>query len=336
MFKRLKRKGKKGKVNLQNVKQKIDPRTAWNVGRKIGEGAMGIVFEAASKSSATVCAAKILKIESKDDIEEFATEVDALVPVKHPNVVRLHDAFMYQKKFWIVLEMCKGGAFDDILIARKGRGLSEPQVKSSAKQILAGMAHLHNLGIYHRDIKGSNLLLHENGTIKLTDFGSCSIGNLDGRRRDTFLGSPYWMAPEVIECDDSSIAHKEGYNHKADVWAYGITLIELAQCDPPYQELNPMRAMLRITKNLPPSLDQPQLWSRAFSDFLDMSLQKEQEIRSTAAELLQHEFVSGSPDYKCLLPLLAHSSAADETSPSARLAAQLQDTAGADEENFGW
>lgn len=333
MFKRLKRKGRKGKVSLTNVKQKIDPATIWEKGNKIGEGAMGEVFKVANKMNKKVGAAKVLTIESKDDIEEFVTEVDALIAVTHMNVIKLFDAFMYQKKFWVVLELCDGGAFDDILIERKGQGLSEPQVKAAAIQVLNGIAHLHNLGIYHRDVKGSNLLLNAQGCIKLTDFGSCSMGNTSGKRHDTFLGSPYWMAPEVIECDEPAHVQKDGYTSKADVWAYGITIIELCQCDPPYQDLNPMRAMIRIVKNPAPGLEVPHNWSDALNDFLDLTLQKDQEFRATASELKQHSFVSGEPNYKSLIPLLAHSALTEKPSASVMLAAQLRDEV--EESGFG-
>lgn len=355
MLKRLKRKGKKGKVSLVNVRQKIGPATIWQTGDKIGEGAMGEVFKVTKKSGGQVCAAKVLTIESKDDIEEFVTEVDALtVAAGHPNVVRLFDALMFNKKFWVVLEYCKGGAFDDILIARKGQGLSEPQLQSCAIQMLAGMSHLHNLGVFHRDIKGGNLLLNAEGVVKLTDFGSCSLGNhQSSRKHDTFLGSPYWMAPEVIQCDrpGRDRGGVEGYDGKADVWAYGITLIELAQCDPPYQELHPMRAMLKITANPAPSLEDPHIWSDDCFDYVETCLVKEQDYRATASELSQHPFVSVPADFKCLLPIMAAAAPAGVT-PSEMLAAQLRNSAlgagfalGSDgnltadddeEESFGW
>lgn len=351
MFKRLKRKGKKGKLNLSNVKQKIDPSTVWNVGEKIGEGAMGQVFRVTNESNTTTCAGKILTIESKDDIEEFVIEVDALTVCKHVNIVRLYDAIMFNKKFWVVLEYCAGGAFDDLLIARNGEGLSEPQVQSCAKQLLSAISHLHNLGVYHRDIKGSNLLLNEQGVIKLTDFGSCSLNNQPGNKRDTFLGSPYWMAPEIVACDNPGKGGNEGYDGKADVWAYGITIIELAQCDPPYQDLHPMRAMLKIVANPAPTLDDPHVWSDDLFEFIENCLVKEQDYRKTAAELFHENFVQGPPDYNCLIPLMSHSNIKNVLTPSEMLAEQLKSSAiengfelnsdgdltqDDEEETFGW
>jgi len=356
MLKRLKKKARKGKVDnlLVNVKKKVNPETIWIKGKKIGEGAMANVFKVTNKSTDVIAAGKILQIEHKDDIDEFAVEVDALSKYKHAGLVKLLDAYMFNKQFWVVLEFCGGGAFDDILIERK-EGLLEAQIQCAASQVIGAIAYLHENGVYHRDVKASNLLLDEQGHVKLTDFGSCSLNNFNNKKRDTFLGSPYWMSPEVIACDEATNGKmKPSYDSSADIWAFGITLIELAECDPPWQDVHPMRALLKITRSPAPSLEDPHKWSDALYDFVDACCFKEAQSRSSATELMMMPFYDSNPKLSIMLPLLSHSSisrsSVEPPSASHLLAQQLHhavhgsnsafgftsDEGDTEEEEFGW
>eukprot|EP00040_Diaphanoeca_grandis_P004692 m.29776 g.29776 ORF g.29776 m.29776 type:complete len:352 (-) comp16157_c0_seq1:104-1159(-) len=351
MLKRFKRKARKGKLDslLGNVKKKVNPLNEWRKAEKIGEGAMANVFKVVHKQSNITAAGKILTIEHKDDIEEFAIEVDALSKLKHEGIISLLDAYMFNKEFWVVLEICSGGAFDDILIERK-TGLLEPQIQCVASQVICAIEHLHEKGIYHRDVKASNLLLATDGCVKLTDFGSCSLNNFNNKKRDSFLGSPYWMSPEVIACDDTHVGkEKPSYDSKADIWSFGITVIELAECDPPWQDLHPMRALIKIVRSPAPTLEDPHAWSDDMYDFVDQCLHKNAHNRFSAPMLTAHPFCDPQPNLKLLLPLLSHSSV-EPQSASHLLAQQLHQavrgnsavpfgfTSDGDEEEeeFGW
>ncbi|MBN3297910.1 STK10 kinase, partial [Amia calva] len=170
------------------------------------------------------------------------------------------------------------------------RGLSEVQIQELCWQTLQGLLFLHSHRVIHRDLKAGNILLTMDGGVKLADFGVSAKNSNTLQKRATFIGTPYWMAPEVIQCETSKDCP---YSYKADIWSLGITLIEAAEREPPYHELQPMRVLLRITKAPPPSLSCPRLWSESFKDFLRCALDKEPEKRSGAAELLQHPFAVG-------------------------------------------
>jgi len=291
MLKRLREKvSGKGATDklLANVQQGVDPTTIWRMGDQIGEGGVGTVYKVTHTMSGMIAAAKVIDVTNKSDLEEFVIEVDALVMVQHPGVVKLHAAYYHADKLWMIIDFCSGGAFDDIYLERD-EGLSEPELRCIACQLAKALQHIHAQGLFHRDVKGGNLLLEQNGSVKLTDFGSCSLNNIPGRKRDTFVGSPYWMAPEVIACETAN--RKNAYDERADIWSFGITLIELADTNPPYQELHPMRALLKIVKAEPPSLEDPHKWSEDFYEFLDLCLKKEPDERPTLATLLNHPFI---------------------------------------------
>uniref|UniRef100_A0A673HSU3 non-specific serine/threonine protein kinase n=1 Tax=Sinocyclocheilus rhinocerous TaxID=307959 RepID=A0A673HSU3_9TELE len=186
------------------------------------------------------------------------------------------------------------------------RGLEEPQIRVVCKQMLEALQYLHSMKIIHRDLKAGNILLTLDGDIKLADFGVSAKNTKTLQRRDSFIGTPYWMAPEVVMCETMKDAP---YDYKADIWSLGITLIELAQIEPPHHELNPMRVLLKIAKSEPPTLQQPAKWSMEFNDFLKKALDRNPETRPTTAQLLDHSFVSSVKTNRPLRELVAEAKA---------------------------
>lgn len=236
---------------------------------------------------------------SQADLEEFLVEVDACKLLDHPNIVNFHDAYLYNNAeheclLWIVMDFCEGGALDDIYSDR-GIGLTEPEIKAVAGQLCRALSYVHSRHMYHRDIKGGNLLLTSGGAVKLADFGSCSLNKRANKKHHTVVGSPCWMAPEVIECQIGQ--RQNHYNHLADVWSFGITLIELAETEAPHQRIHPMKAMMNIVRMGPPTLTASDEWSADCRDFLACCLQKTPPNRIEAKTLLEHQWFSGA-DFK--------------------------------------
>eukprot|EP00050_Salpingoeca_kvevrii_P017575 m.66347 g.66347 ORF g.66347 m.66347 type:complete len:705 (+) comp7619_c0_seq1:408-2522(+) len=188
----------------------------------------------------------------------------------------------------VVLELCHGGALDDILLDLE-QGLNESQIKAITRQIVEGLVHLHASSVIHRDLKAGNLLLTANGLVKITDFGVSALNKKHDQRRDTFIGTPYWMAPEVVVCEN---LRDKPYTYSADIWSLGITLIELAEMSPPFHDMHPMRVLFKIPKSAPPKLTTPENWSPEFNDFLAKCLVKDPASRATAEELAAHPFVT--------------------------------------------
>uniref|UniRef100_A0A8C5A8K9 non-specific serine/threonine protein kinase n=1 Tax=Gadus morhua TaxID=8049 RepID=A0A8C5A8K9_GADMO len=211
----------------------------------------------------------------------------------------------FGKVYKIMIEFCAGGAVDATML-ELDRGLIESQIKVVCRQMLEALVYLHQIKIIHRDLKAGNILLTLDGDIKLADFGVSAKNTKTLQRRDSFIGTPYWMAPEVVMCETMKDAP---YDYKADIWSLGITLIELAQIEPPHHELNPMRVLLKIAKAEPPSLSHPHRWSPEFRDFVKVSLDKNPESRPTATQLLEHPFVRSVVSNRPLRDLVAEAKA---------------------------
>ncbi|ETE73851.1 Serine/threonine-protein kinase 10, partial [Ophiophagus hannah] len=205
----------------------------------------------------------------------------------------------------IMIEFCPGGAVDATML-ELDRGLTESQIQVICRQMLEALNYLHGKKIIHRDLKAGNVLLTLDGDIKLADFGVSAKNMKTVQKRDSFIGTPYWMAPEVVMCETMK---DTPYDYKADIWSLGITLIEMAQIEPPHHELNPMRVLLKIAKSDPPTLNYPSKWSPAFRDFLKTALDKNPETRPTATQLLEHPFVSKITTNKALRELVAEAKA---------------------------
>uniref|UniRef100_A0A8C3N5Y2 non-specific serine/threonine protein kinase n=1 Tax=Geospiza parvula TaxID=87175 RepID=A0A8C3N5Y2_GEOPR len=244
--------------------------------------------EAQNKETKVLAAAKVIDTKSEEELEDYMVEIDILASCDHANIVKLLDAFYYENNLWILIEFCAGGAVDAVMLELE-RPLTEPQIKVVCRQTLEALNYLHENKIIHRDLKAGNILFTLDGDIKLADFGVSAKNTRTIQRRDSFIGTPYWMAPEVVMCETSK---DRPYDYKADIWSLGITLIEMAQIEPPHHELNPMRVLLKIAKSDPPTLAQPSKWSSDFKDFLKKCLEKNVDARWSASQLLQHPFVT--------------------------------------------
>uniref|UniRef100_A0A8C6WUZ5 non-specific serine/threonine protein kinase n=1 Tax=Neogobius melanostomus TaxID=47308 RepID=A0A8C6WUZ5_9GOBI len=289
----------------EHVHRDMNPNDQWEIVGELGDGAFGKVYKAKNKETGVLAAAKVIETKSEEELEDYMVEIDILAKCDHCYIVKLLDAFYYENNLWIMIEFCPGGAVDATML-ELDRGLTEPQIKVVCRQMLEALVYLHSMKIIHRDLKAGNILLMLDGDIKLADFGVSAKNTKTLQRRDSFIGTPYWMAPEVVMCETMKDAP---YDYKADIWSLGITLIELAQIEPPHHELNPMRVLLKIAKSEPPTLDQPYKWSPEFNDFLRKSLDKSTEMRPTATQLLEHPFVRSVDSNRPLRELVAEAKA---------------------------
>nr|XP_004050096.4 STE20-like serine/threonine-protein kinase isoform X2 [Gorilla gorilla gorilla] len=278
----------KKKKQYEHVKRDLNPEDFWEIIGELGDGAFGKVYKAQNKETSVLAAAKVIDTKSEEELEDYMVEIDILASCDHPNIVKLLDAFYYENNLWILIEFCAGGAVDAVMLELE-RPLTESQIQVVCKQTLDALNYLHDNKIIHRDLKAGNILFTLDGDIKLADFGVSAKNTRTIQRRDSFIGTPYWMAPEVVMCETSK---DRPYDYKADVWSLGITLIEMAEIEPPHHELNPMRVLLKIAKSEPPTLAQPARWSSDFKDFLKKCLEKNVDARWTTSQLLQHPFVT--------------------------------------------
>lgn len=259
----------------------------------LGEGSYGTVWKALNRTNGQLYAVKIVPVEN--DISEVEKEINILRQCDSPFIVNYHGSYKKGDNLWIVIEYCGGGSVMDIL-AILGPTLNEQQIASICASTLKGLVYLHNQKKIHRDIKAGNILMNENGDIKLADFGvSAQLANTISKRQ-TVIGTPYWMAPEVIQ--------ETSYNGKADVWSLGITIIEMAEGKPPLHGIHPMRAIFMIPNKPPPSFTDKTKWSEDMIDFVAQCLQKNAAERRTSKELLKHKFIQKAKTTKILTSLI--------------------------------
>ncbi|XP_038615689.1 serine/threonine-protein kinase 10-like [Tachyglossus aculeatus] len=289
----------------RNVRRDVNPADAWTLVGELGDGAFGKVFKAQHKETGLLAAAKVIQTQSEEELEDHVVEIDILASCDHPHVVRLLEALYWEGELWILIEFCPGGAVDSIMLELE-KGLTEPQIRVACKQLLRALDYLHSSKVFHRDLKAGNVLLSAAGDVKLADFGVSARNTRTLQRRTSFIGTPYWMAPEVVQCETSKEAP---YDSKADIWSLGITLIEMAEMEPPHHKLNPVRVLLKIAKAQPPTLRFPTRWSEDFKDFLCKSLARDPESRWSASQLLQHPFVLEVEDNRPLRELIAEAKA---------------------------
>ncbi|XP_042290262.1 STE20-like serine/threonine-protein kinase isoform X2 [Thunnus maccoyii] len=295
----------KKKKQYEHVHRDVNPEEIWDIIGELGDGAFGKVYKAQNKQNGTLAAAKVIDTKTEDELEDYMVEIDILASCNHHHIVKLLDAFYFEGKLWILIEFCAGGAVDAIMLELE-RPLTEPQIRVVCKQTLDALIYLHENKVIHRDLKAGNILLSLEGDVKLADFGVSAKNTKTLQRRDSFIGTPYWMAPEVVMCETSK---DRPYDYKADIWSLGVTLIELAQIEPPNHEMNPMRVLLKIAKSEPPTLMHPSRWSPEFSDFLRKALDKNVDNRWGPVQLLQHPFVTSVTDSKPLRELIAEAKA---------------------------
>uniref|UniRef100_A0A2K6URC5 non-specific serine/threonine protein kinase n=1 Tax=Saimiri boliviensis boliviensis TaxID=39432 RepID=A0A2K6URC5_SAIBB len=289
----------------EHVRRDLDPNEVWEIVGELGDGAFGKVYKAKNKETGALAAAKVIETKSEEELEDYIVEIEILATCDHPYIVKLLGAYYHNGKLWIMIEFCPGGAVDAIML-ELDRGLTEPQIQVVCRQMLEALNFLHSKRIIHRDLKAGNVLMTLEGDIRLADFGVSAKNLKTLQKRDSFIGTPYWMAPEVVMCETMK---DTPYDYKADIWSLGITLIEMAQIEPPHHELNPMRVLLKIAKSDPPTLLTPSKWSVEFRDFLKIALDKNPETRPSAAQLLEHPFVSSVTSNKALRELVAEAKA---------------------------
>uniref|UniRef100_A0A8C1K6K0 non-specific serine/threonine protein kinase n=1 Tax=Cyprinus carpio TaxID=7962 RepID=A0A8C1K6K0_CYPCA len=272
-----------------------DPSNTWEIIETIGKGTYGKVYKVLNRVNGSKAAVKILD-PIHDIDEEIEAEYNILKALSdHPNVVKFFGMF-YKKdvkigdQLWLVLELCNGGSVTDLAkgMLKRGDRMEEPIIAYILHEALMGLQHLHINKTIHRDIKGNNILLTTEGGIKMVDFGVSAQLTNTRLRRNTSVGTPFWMAPEVIACEQQL---DSTYDERCDVWSLGITAIELGDGDPPLADLHPMRALFKIPRNPPPTLHQPELWSNDFNDFICKCLIKDFELRPSVFDLLQHVFI---------------------------------------------
>uniref|UniRef100_A0A671KSL3 Mitogen-activated protein kinase kinase kinase kinase 5 n=1 Tax=Sinocyclocheilus anshuiensis TaxID=1608454 RepID=A0A671KSL3_9TELE len=224
---------------------------------------------------------KCIKLRGSDDFSIIQQEIFMVKECTHHNIVAYFGSYLCREKLWICMEYCGGGSLQDIYHVTGP--LSELQISYVCRETLQGLAYLHSKGKMHRDIKGANILLTDNGDVKLADFGVAAKITATMAKRKSFIGTPYWMAPEV-----AAVEKNGGYNHLCDIWAVGITSIELAELQPPMFDLHPMRALFLMSKSnfQPPKLKDKTKWSTAFHNFVKISLTKNPKKRPTAEKLL--------------------------------------------------
>ncbi|XP_062909582.1 serine/threonine-protein kinase 10 isoform X1 [Mobula hypostoma] len=296
---------KKKCKQYEHVRRDCNPEEIWEVIGELGDGAFGKVYKAKNKETGVLAAAKVIEVKSEEELEDYMVEIEILASCDHIYIVKQLDAFFYENKLWIMIEFCPGGAVDAIML-ELDRGLTEPQIRVVARQMLEAVDYLHSQKIIHRDLKAGNVLLSQDGNVKLADFGVSAKNTKTLQKRETFIGTPYWMAPEVVMCETMK---DTPYDYKSDIWSLGITLIEMAQIEPPHHELNPMRVLLKIAKGDPPTLENPSKWSTEFNDFLKKALDKNPDTRLSAAQLLQHPFLKDVCGNKPLRELVAEAKA---------------------------
>jgi len=250
---------------------------------RIGKGSYGNVFKALHKETKQIVAIKQVPVES--DLQEIIKEISIMQQCDSPYIVKYYGSYFKDSDLFIVMEYCGAGSVSDIMKIRE-KTLNEDEIATILQYTLRGLEYLHLKRKIHRDIKAGNILLNNQAIAKLADFGVAGQLSDTYQKRNTVIGSPYWMAPEVIQ--------EIGYDTVADIWSLGITAIELAEGKPPYADIHPMRAIFMIPSKPPPSFRNLNKWSSDFIDFVNQCLVKDPRNRATATELLEHSFIKNS------------------------------------------
>ncbi|XP_047205918.1 TRAF2 and NCK interacting kinase b isoform X14 [Girardinichthys multiradiatus] len=275
-----------------------DPAGIFELVELVGNGTYGQVYKGRHVKTGQLAAIKVMDVTG-DEEEEIKAEINMLKKYSHHrNIATYYGAFIKKNppgmddQLWLVMEFCGAGSVTDLIKNTKGNSLKEEWIAYICREILRGLTHLHQHKVIHRDIKGQNVLLTENAEVKLVDFGVSAQLDRTVGRRNTFIGTPYWMAPEVIACDENPDAT---YDFKSDLWSLGITAIEMAEGAPPLCDMHPMRALFLIPRNPAPRLKSKK-WSKKFQSFIDSCLVKSHSQRPSTEQLLKHPFIRDLPN----------------------------------------
>ncbi|XP_040267416.1 serine/threonine-protein kinase PAK 6-like [Bufo bufo] len=281
------------KTALRMVVDKGDPRLLLEDYVKIGEGSTGVVCIAREKQSGRQVAVKMMDLRKQQRRELLFNEVVIMRDYQHANVVEMYKSYLVGEELWVMMEYVQGGALTDIVSQTR---LNEEQIATVCKSVLQALVYLHSQGVIHRDIKSDSILLTLDGRVKLSDFGFCAQISKDVPKRKSLVGTPYWMAPEVIM--------RSAYGTEVDIWSLGIMVIEMVDGEPPYFSDSPVQAMKRLRDSPPPKLRNSHKASPILRDFLDRMLTREAAERTTAQELLDHFFLLQAGLPECLVPLI--------------------------------
>ncbi|KAI8165989.1 Serine/threonine-protein kinase [Colletotrichum sp. SAR 10_70] len=278
---------------LKRICSDGDPREVYKNFNKIGQGASGGVYTGYERGSNRLVAIKQMNLEQQPKKDLIINEILVMKDSSHPNIVNFIDSYLCGGELWVVMEFMEGGSLTDVVTFNI---MTEGQIASVCRETLKGLQHLHSKGVIHRDIKSDNILLSMEGNIKLTDFGFCATINEAQNKRTTMVGTPYWMAPEVVT--------RKEYGRKVDIWSLGIMAIEMIEGEPPYLTESPLRALWLIATNGTPQIKEEAQLSPVFRDFLYFALKVDPEKRASAHDLLRHEFMKGCVDLAQLSPLV--------------------------------